>query len=47
MKCKAWDVWIDNCFMQRVHYMGMLQMIEQRYRNSGHLVKVVEVEIDC
>ena len=47
MKQKAWDVYVNNVMIQRVHYFGYMQMLEQRYRNSGDIVKIVEVEVNC
>ena len=44
MKDKYWDIYVNNCFIQRVFYLGYMQMMVQRYKNNGDIVKVVEVD---
>ena len=47
MKQKVWDIYINNCFMQRTKYMSFMEMIQQRYKANGYIVKIYEKEIDC
>jgi hypothetical protein len=37
----CYDVYADNCFIQRIHYFGLVQIIEKRLIDKGHVVNII------
>lgn len=45
MKQKIWDIYINNCFMQRVYNYGYVEILEKQYINKGYIVRVEVSEV--
>lgn len=35
-----YDIYVDNCFYRRIHYFGLVQDIEKKLRDKGHIVRI-------
>jgi len=47
MLVDVWDVYADNCFIQRVHYYGLVESLRKTLGDKGHIVRVVKAQIDA
>lgn len=36
----CYDLYVDNCFTQRIWYFGLLQILEKQWKDKGHVVRV-------
>jgi hypothetical protein len=47
MQNPVWDIYADNCFIMRLHYQGMVDVLKKRLSDAGHVVRVVQGFIEC